>query len=312
MVAAAVTPRVPDPRSFRPMPLPRRLPGHSLRLASAVLVLAAVAACVPRAPDLLTSGACLAPDEVTDADGDFRRHPELFGPERCVRQTSFREGGRTWTVQTVRNTARAGPLWVLPHDNEQAAVDTAVYALARYGGTAVLVETGGRRDNGATDPNRAFDAGRSRCTAGAPASRYVAAMLGSRSRGAPVIALHTNAPGIAGRRGSGSVSIRAPGKAGTAYPGIGASGGLASPDSLVITAVSGPTPDGRTAALVADLTGAGVNVLVETTSSAATDCSLSHYAALNGVRPYLNIEVVDGDSATQRRILDIVMGALGE
>jgi len=295
------------------MPLPRRLPGHSLRLASAVLVLAAVAACVPRTSDLLTSGACLAPDEVTDADGDFRRHPELFGPERCVRQTSFREGGRTWTVQTVRNTARAGPLWVLPHDNEQAAVDTAVYALARYGGTAVLVETGGRRDNGATDPNRAFDAGRSRCTAGAPASRYVAAMLGSRSRGAPVIALHTNAPGIAGRRGSGSISIRTPGKAGTAFPGTGATGRLASSDSLVITAIAqGPALDARTAALVAKLTGEGVNVLMERTSPSTTDCSLSHYAALNGIRPYLNIEVVDGDSATQRQILDIAMAALGK
>lgn len=297
------------------MPFPRRLPRRSVPLAGALLTIAAASACVPRAPDglLPSSAACLAPAQVADGDGDFRRHPDLFGPDRCVRQQVFREGGRDWTVQTVQNTARTGPLWVLPHDNEQAAVETAVYALARYGGTAVLVETGGRRTNKATDPNRAFDAGRSRCAAGAPASRYVAAMLGSRARREPVIALHTNAPGVAGRRGSGSISIRTPGKAGMAYPGTGGTGRLASSDSLVITAVAhGPAPDARTAALVADLTRNGVNVLMETTSPSTTDCSLSHYAALNGIRPYLNIEVVDGDSATQRRILDIAMTVLGE
>ena len=295
------------------MPLFRRSVRGLVRVSGALLIVAAATACVPSTQRLLPSSrACLSPTQITDGDGDFRRNPDLFGPERCVSQDTFREGGRDWTVQTVRNTARPGPLWVLPHDNEQAAVETAVYALARYGGTAVLVETGGRRTNGTTDPNRAFDAGRSRCTAGAPASRYVAAMLGRRPRHAPVIALHTNAPGVAGRRGSGSVSIRAPGSSGKAFPGSGASGRLASSDSLVITAVAGrPDLDARTASLVTDLTREGVNVLVETTSPSKTDCSLSHYAALNGIRPYLNIEVVDGDSETQRRILDIAMAALG-
>lgn len=297
------------------MPFSRDFARGLARISGALLLVVAASACVPRAPGGLPSGAsaCLAPAQVTDGDGDFSRHPDLFGPERCVSQDTFRAGGREWIVQTVRNTARRGPLWVLPHDNEQAAVDTALYALARYGGTAVLVETGGRRTNGPIDPNRAFDGGRSRCSGGAAASRYIAAMLGSRTRRAPVIALHTNAPGVAGRRGSGSISIKAPGKAGKAFPGSGASGRLASPDSLVITAVAGRTaPDARTSALVETLTAAGVNVLVETTSPATTDCSLSHYAALNGIRPYVNIEVVDGDSATQRGILDIVMSALGD
>lgn len=285
------------------MPLSRQFARATLRALGALLTVVAVSACVPDAQQglLPSSRACLSADQVTDGDGDFRRHPELFGPERCVSQVTFREGGRDWTIQTVRNTARPGPLWVLPHDNEQAAVDTAAYALAQYGGTAVLVETGGRRTNGAIDPNRHFNGGRSRC-AGPTASRYIAAMLGDRSRRAPVIALHTNAPGVAGRRGSGSISIRTPGKDGTAYPGNSPSGPLASPDSLVITAVSGKgKTDSRTAALVDALNAAGVNALVETTSAATTDCSLSHYAALNGIRPYVNIEVVDGDSATQRK-----------
>lgn len=296
------------------MPFSRHFARGIARVSGVLMLAIAASTCVPRTTDglLPSSRACLSPAQITDGDGDFRNHPELFGPDRCVSQAMFRDGGRDWIVQTVRNTARPGPLWVLPHDNEQAAVATVVYALARYGGTAVLVETDGRRTNGSVDPNRHFDDGRSRCTAGAAASRYVAAVLGNRSRHAPVIALHTNAPGVAGRRGSGSISIRAPGKSAKAYPGSAASGPLASSDALVITAIVGRAQqDARTSALVGRLTAEGVNVLVETTSPATTDCSLSHYAALNGIRPYANIEVVDGDSATQRRIVDIVMNALG-
>ncbi len=106
--------------------------------------------------------------------------------------------------------------------------------------------------------------------------------------------------------------MRAPGSWGKAWPGCGASGRRASSDALLSTAGAGrPDLGARKASLVADLTREGVNVLVETTSPSKTDCSLSHYAALNGIRPYLNIEVVDGDSETQRRILDIAMAALG-
>lgn len=295
--------------------LPRR------RLLGPALVAAglAVAACVPQPPSspgggtsrlFPTAGGCLSDDQLRDGDGDFRRHPSLAGPNRCVTEQTFEERGRTWTVQTIRNTARSGPLWVLPHDNEQAAVETLAHALERYGGTAVLVETGGRRLNGSTDPNRAFDAGRSRCTSGAPASRYVAALLSQRRWGAPVIALHTNAPGIGGRHGGGSVSIRAPGRGATAYPGTGASGRLASDDSLVITAIL-KGDEAHIAPLVERLTARGVNVMVETTSARTTDCSLSHYAALAGIRPYVNLEVADGDAETQLRMLGIVMDALG-
>ncbi|WP_018698925.1 hypothetical protein [Amorphus coralli] len=296
----------------------RALPRRSSALVALVCSGLALAACVPPSSSgggksrlFPNAGGCLTADQLRDGDGDIRRHPSLAGPNRCVTEQTFEERGRTWTVQTIRNTARSGPLWVLPHDDEQAAVETLAYALEEYGGTAVLVETGGRRTNRGTDPNRAFDAGRSRCTSGTPATRYVAAILSQRRWGAPVIALHTNAPGIGGRHGGGSVSIRAPGRDATAYPGTGASGRLASEDSLVITAVL-KGDEARAAPLVERLTARGVNVMVETTSARSTDCSLSHYAALAGIRPYLNIEVADGDADTQRRMLDIVMKELGE
>jgi len=295
----------------------RALSRHSSALAALVCSGLALAACVPPSSSgggtsrlFPNAGGCLTADQLRDGDGDFRRHPSLAGPNRCVTEQTFEERGRIWTVQTIRNTARSGPLWVLPHDDEQAAVETLAYALEEYGGTAVLVETGGRRTNRGTDPNRAFDAGRSRCTSGTPATRYVAAILSQRRWGAPVIALHTNAPGIGGRHGGGSVSTRAPGRDAPADPGTGASGRMASEDSLVITAVL-KGDEARAAPLVERLTARGVNVMVETTAARSTDCSLSHYAALTGIRPYLNIEVADGDADTQRRMLDIVMKELG-
>ncbi|MDQ0316957.1 hypothetical protein [Amorphus orientalis] len=283
---------------------------RNLAAAAAAAALLALAGCVAT-PGGPAATACLAPGEVTDRDGDFSRHPELFGPDRCVSQQTFEENGRAWTIQTVRNVTRRGPLWVLPHDDEQAAVATAAYALDRYGGTAVLVETGGRRANAGVDPNRNFGSGRARCTK-ASSPRFVNAILAERSWGMPVIALHTNAPGIAGRGGSGSVSILAPGPGDQAFRSASASGGLASPDSLVITAVTGALETNRRVQdLVQRLTEAGLNVLVETTSAGRSDCSLSHYAALAGISPYLNLEVRDGDDATQKRMLDIVMTILG-
>lgn len=292
---------------------PAALPG---RICVAALLTLVVAGCVQTAPPDATGGAstapgqCLKPGDISDRDRDFSRHPDLTGPDRCVTETSFEENGARWTIQTVRNTKKRGPLWVLPHDDEQAAVTTVAYALERYGGTAVLVDTGGRRINRGVDPNRNFDTGRSRCRS-RPSPRFVAAMLGERGWGAPVIALHTNAPGVAGRGGYGSISILAPGPGDRAYRGQSPTGGLASPDSLVIMATTrSPDADPGIQRLVDRLTDQGVNVMVEHASSRHSDCSLSNYAALAGISPYLNLEVRDGDSATQRRMVDIAMKIL--
>ncbi len=54
----------------------------------------------------------------------------------------------------------------------------------------------------------------------------------------------------------------------------------------------------------------GVNVMYELVSAERNDCSFSNYASLKNIRDYLNIEVVHGDDATQRRILDTVVELL--
>ena len=236
-------------------------------------------------------GACAAPATIADADDDLA----IFGTA-CSSLTTFTEGGETWRVQTFRSGR--GPLFIVPHDDEDAALSTAAWALKTYGGTVVAVETGGRRFNGRIDPNRNFDAGALACGKPGRSERFVSAMLPG---GSPVVALHTNSPGSAKTGGSGSISMRAPYAGATAFP---AQGPLAKEDAMVILAArGGPASVKR---LTDRLNAAGVNVLVETVDPSRTDCSLSHYAVTKGLT-YVNVEAAHGDGATQRAILEIVM-----
>ncbi|WP_420393426.1 hypothetical protein [Acuticoccus sp.] len=252
----------------------------------------------PAGPSPRTEAApgCLAPSALADADDDL----SVLG-EVCAEETRFTENGVDWRVQTFRS-GRAGPLFVMPHDDEDAALATGAAALATYGGTLTAVESGGRRFNGGVDPNRNFHAGALAC-GGARSTAFVAAMV---PRGSPVVALHTNAPGSARTGGTGSISIRAPYDGATAFP---AEGPLAKEDAMVILASRRGPDDGRVRGLVERLNAAGVNVLVETVDTARTDCSLSHYAVANGL-DYANVEAADGDAATQRAILAVLMPLL--
>jgi hypothetical protein len=262
----------------------------------AVLVLAAgLGACVDGpAPAVSGAASCTSPASLGDQDDDL----SIFG-DACARETTFTERGVPWRVVTI-SANRPGPLFVLPHDDEDAALSTAAYALRRYGGTVTAVDNGGSRFNGGIDPNRNFSGGALRCPSG-PTPAFVSAMLSPG--GSPVIALHTNAVG------SGSVTIRRPYAGATAFPSASATGGRASEDAMVIIAHRIGPDDPATRRLAERLNAAGVHVLVETVDTARTDCSLSHYAVANGLR-YANVEVPDGDAATQREILDILMPLL--
>ncbi|MBJ3775063.1 hypothetical protein [Acuticoccus mangrovi] len=257
-----------------------------------ILATVALAGCVGGSDSASNSCAPL-----TDRDDDLSAFAGFCGEE-----TNFTEHGVAWRILTFRSGKR-GPLFVLPHDNENAAVATAAYGLGRYGGAATMVDSGGTRSNGGIDPNRNFDAGRLSCGKGG-SPLFVAAMLAPG--GSPVIGLHTNAPGSAATGGSGHVSIRSPYSGATAFASPSATGGFASEDAMVILASRAGPDDGKTRRLTEALNAEGVNVLVETVDTARTDCSLSHYAVANGLT-YANIEVPHGAAATQRAILDILM-----
>lgn len=257
---------------------------------------------------------CLSVKEIGDSDGDFSRNRlALSSPDLCIRQDVFREGVLTWRLQIVRNRHSPGRyFWFVPHDNENAAFDTAVHGVTAFGGTMVAIETGGRRFNGRQDPNRNFSAGTGRRCAlqTGPSSAYTANVLKWRGAGAPTIALHSNERGFNGdgRGGAGAISMLRPLPGNTPYPAPTPLPTRSPSDSMVFMASTGRPP----AALIAAMNRAGLNVMLESVSAGRNDCSMSNYAALVGLRPYVNIEVAHGDSAGQRRMLAAALPLLSQ
>jgi hypothetical protein len=275
---------------------------------AAVLILSAIAmpAKNAAAADL---NLCLTIAEIADLDGDFERNRMLLSsPKLCMQKVQFDEGELQWTVQIIHNRAKPnGYFWFVPHDDEDVAFDTAAYGVTKYGGTVVAIDTGGSRPNGPQDPNRNFDAGntatRQCADQVARSPRYTDFILGYR-RNRPIVALHSNKP-------DGDISIRTEAKTHTNFP---APKPLPTqlPDHTVVFVASTAPPqaDPELGSLVSKLNKAGLNVIYETVSPDDNDCSMSNFAALTGIRNYVNLEVVMGDGAGQKLMLDTIMPLL--
>lgn len=133
-----------------------------------------------------------------------------------VSEARFFENGFAWHIVRFKNTARPdGPVWVVPHDDENAAFDGMIAAVRQYGGVGLAVNSGtgsARRQTGTgqcgvrnarvnmCDPNRNF-ANRTPVFTGAFVDQF--------SSNQPVIALHTNSPGFNGdgEGGRGDITI---------------------------------------------------------------------------------------------------------
>jgi hypothetical protein len=147
-------------------------------------------------------------------DDDLTRHAAdtAYLDGLSLSETRFSESGFDWHLIRVVNKAKpVGPLWVVPHDDENAAFDAAMAALKSYGGIVVAVNSGPDSNrfqygNGACggraalvqrcDPNRNFSAA---------TPLFTAAIVGQLPEGEPIIALHTNSPGYG--RGQGDITI---------------------------------------------------------------------------------------------------------
>jgi hypothetical protein len=247
----------------------------------------------------------VAVDPATVADDDFARNRDpVLWQGLTVERVTFRDSSATWAFWRIVNTSRAsGPLWVVPHDNENAAFDAALRAVRRYGGVAVIIDTGASDGSyrarfntvafaPAIDPNRNFHS---------PASPYVSTVLGDLSPGPRlIIALHTNAPGFnpalsrcgGGGAGSGGISIRLCN--GHFQPVASRSRAWPFDDDDSLAIVSYPRGAAREVAFCSSaLEAADYNVVFE--NVATTDGSLSHYAVLHGLR-YVNLETRDRGS----------------
>lgn len=268
-------------------------------------------------------GVCLPPEELFDEDADVARNrAALASPDLCLRLEVFTEGKLHWVLQVIQNKKKPrGPLWVVPHDDEDVAFDSAVHAVRRYGGTVVAVERNHDRYNRIgkrkQDPNRNFQIGNSeKCQLQLARSPvFTRRVLQWLPKGQPIIALHTNKEGfdpipvLDEEKSKGNVSIGFPRKPDsniTEFPAARPIRAKSPNDTLIY--VASRLPVGQDAGLsrfVASLNASGIHVLYEHVEK--NDCSLSNYAVSRNI-PYLNIEVVDDDdTGAQIRMIDIVM-----
>lgn len=250
----------------------------------------------------LPHGVAAAPvDPLRVADDDFARHrsaAEWRG--LTVTRLSFAEERASWVIWRIEDRARPrGPLWVVPHDNENAGFEAALASLRRYGGTIMAVDSGdgggvGQRRNAAVaygppvDPNRNFHDG---------LPIYARTMLSPLAQGAwPIIALHTNQPGYNPRgslcpplgdtSGEGVISIRYCDEVLT--PSRSPSQAWPFDDDDNVAFATFLASKGRDSAFCGRrMVAADFNVIFERVAN--TDGSLSNYAVLEGL-DYLNFE----------------------
>jgi hypothetical protein len=261
-------------------------------------------------------------------DDDFARHrnaAEWAG--LAVARLSFRENDYDWQAFRITNAVVPdGPAWIVLHDSENPAFDSALVALRNYGGTLIAVTTAGaartmspgpkspaglrcqRETSGKhCDPNRNF---------GPDTPLFTATILSIRAPGQPVIAIHTNTRGIQGDRhgGSGSVSLRL--ASGAVKPGswpkppVSKPGGM-NDDSFVLVPV--PTlPAAPDAACGAKLVAAGINFYYERVQAASDDGSLSNHILLRAPGAFFNLEArhPESDGGTPQSRHETMVNAL--
>jgi hypothetical protein len=267
-------------------------------------------------------------DPLTLEDDDFRRHrdPVTWRGLR-VERIAFTEERARWRLWRVTDPARPnGPLWFVPHDDENAGFEAALVALRKYGGTLVAADAGivpgrdGMRTNAAVDfgepidPNRNFSDGK---------PLYGRVILEALGRGAwPIIALHTNGVGYdkaestCGRPedpdGRGVISAYMCNAVFTSVASKAKAWPFDDPDNVAIAtylASKGP----RTTFCGDALAAADYNVMFEKVVN--TDGSMSNHAALHGIE-YLNFETLETGldpaalAEARNRLMAMVDGAM--
>ncbi len=237
----------------------------------------------------------------SSASADIKRNSWSMG-DLCANRISFYEHGKKWNLILIRNTKQPnGPFWYLPHDNENSALDAAVYATKKYGGGFLAVEANGNRYASGKDPNRHFN----------PSSTYTKTIFKIidtfRKKGMPYLTLHSNKEGHRKYGGEGTVSMRVSSSKTKSYPAekieVGRKEGLKDEDNLVYLAGKSINKEKVNA-----LNAMGVNVKYELVNGNSYDKSMSNYVALyKNQYGYVNIEAEDGDAGTQKKMIDKVM-----
>lgn len=262
--------------------------------------------------------ACPGPEWRTDdqirtsSDSDVRNSADaIIRGGLCYSVKPVKEHGKVWTFQTFANLAHPdGPVWYLPHDNENTAFKAAVYAVAAYGGKFLALHTKDQRNLKGTDPNRNFgltlkEVAACKSISGRPTPEYTKEVMRAFKGRSEILTMHNNTNG-------GTVSAAHSDAKNTGMPAPKNSRRI-SDDMDDFIYVTGARPPSRPSEAKDDaiaLRKAGVNVVYEFVTLRNTDCSLSNHAALNNKR-YFNIEAQHGRLGPQKKMIDALMARLG-
>ena len=249
-------------------------------------------------------------ENLVPLDDDARRNSINSGYFDGIEidELKLSENGFDWHLIRYKSVDRPnGPLWLVPHDDENAAFDAMITAIKDHGGIGIAVNSGpgslrmqkGQGVCGASqrvrencDPNRNFDAN---------SPYYTSSILDQLPTGQPVIALHTNSPGFSGdgHGGRGTITVLdlEAFKRGELKPrkdaifAIKPEELMANFDTLGLAPYRGKdgTPSGTTLKCGRDIADAGIHFWYE--NVVKTDASMSNYLILN--RPeiaYFNAE----------------------
>lgn len=257
----------------------------------------------------------------TIADDDIRRHDRNAGfwDGISISERRFSENGFEWHLLRFSSTENPhSVIWLVPHDDENAAFEGMIAAIRKHGGTGIVVNSGPgslRRQAGrgtcsgrpamvtACDPNRNFSDATPLFT-----SAFLDHRTGDKQ---PVIALHTNGHGAAGDFSllnidaykKGRIELRA-----GAYRAGKPSAQMANYDTLGLIAYPARN-GGPSAADVAcrnHLTKSGIHFWHEKVDE--SDGSLSNYLALKRPEiPYFNAESRSESDLSQSAARHLVM-----
>ncbi len=300
-------PQVPD-LSDGGLPLPRRNP---LRLANVT---------DDDQPQPVTSntpsGACLPVKGETEPDIS-RNKKAIIKAGLCLKKDGVTENGRRWSFDILTNPNKPdGPYWAILHDNENSAFDAAVYAVAQYGGGLIAVDGPETRIFNGQDPNRNFgtsSADAKHCVGQrAPSPKYVKTIMRHLrpTAGGHYFALHSNSPGFSGDKKGGKGHISAARPASKVMRGFMTKGGGRGDNAVLVAGVERYGKGTKAAKVIGRLRKLKLNVIYEHVRPSRNDCSLSNYLLLKrgtGLGKYFNIEVVHGDTATQRKMIDTLL-----
>lgn len=263
-------------------------------------------------------------------DDDIARNISVDGyfADLNIREYRFSENGFAWHLIRFSSAARPdGPVWVVPHDDENAAFDGMIAALRQYGGTGIAINSGpgsARRQAGLgqcgvrdvivqmCDPNRNF-------ADGAPI--FTRVFMDHFAANRPVIALHTNSHGFSGdgEGGRGDITIldRAAYTAGKIIPrknslmAVNPQPIMANADTFALSAflARDRQPSKEAQKCGAGMAGSGVHFWHEEVGQ--SDSSLSNYLAI--YRPeiaYVNVESrVEDDLSLAAKRHEIMIAA---